>query len=149
MGIIEQFIFQKDVEICSNGLWTLSNLLNSTDDVIEKIASDYIMKRVLNLLDHPDMMVKAPALRCIGNISSGKSEFTKKLWSFGAIKKLEPLLDNKKPGIRREACWTISNFLAEDANIVASVFDTQILQKLIGKVFSDVDDVRIGIILIF
>jgi Armadillo/beta-catenin-like repeat len=116
-------------------------LTNSKDEVIEKVATDFVMKKIISLLESPNIEIKAPALRAIGNISSGTSIFTKKLWGFGVYKKLEPLLDNKKPAIRREALWSFSNFLAEDANIVANMLEANLFQKIITKIFSDVDDV--------
>lgn len=53
--------------------------------------------------------LSTPALRSIGNIVTGDDLQTQVVIASGA---LPPLLSSPKPGIRKEACWTISRPLS-------------------------------------
>ena len=56
--------------------------------------------------------VQTPALRTAGNIVTGDDHQTQCVLNCGALPRLLALLQSPKKGIRKEACWTISNITA-------------------------------------
>jgi hypothetical protein len=56
--------------------------------------------------------VQTPALRTVGNIVTGDDLQTQVIINFSALPCLLGLLASPKKGIRKEACWTISNITA-------------------------------------
>lgn len=66
-------------------------------------------------------MVKTPALRTIGNIVTGDDVQTQVVINRGGLAGLLSLLSNQKKGIVKEACWTISNITAGNADQIEQV----------------------------
>lgn len=60
----------------------------------------------------------------------------------GVLKRLASLLDHRRPGVRRETLWVISNIVAEDENMLAKVLETNIMPKIIHALSFDIEDVR-------
>jgi importin subunit alpha-1 len=61
---------------------------------------------------HSSYAVQTPALRTIGNIVTGDDVQTQVVINCSALSALLSLLSSPKDGIRKEACWTISNITA-------------------------------------
>ena len=59
----------------------------------------------------------------------------------GLFPKLAELLKNRKPMIRKEASWVLSNILGEDANMLDRILSTQVFTNTIRLVFQDVPSV--------
>lgn len=72
---------------------------------------------------HPSTAVQTPALRSVGNIVTGDDLQTQIVISSGALPALLSLLSSPKEGIRKEACWTISNVTAGSPQQIQSVID--------------------------
>jgi importin subunit alpha-1 len=66
----------------------------------------------VSFLGRDQHKVVVPALRTLGNIATGNENQTEALVQAGCIPYLEMLLSHKKPLIRREAAWIISNVSA-------------------------------------
>jgi hypothetical protein len=56
--------------------------------------------------------VQTPALRTVGNIVTGDDVQTQVIINCNALSALLSLLSSPKEGIRKEACWAISNITA-------------------------------------
>jgi importin subunit alpha-1 len=63
--------------------------------------------------------VKTPALRTVGNIVTGDDLQTQVIMQCSVLPCLLALLSNPKKGIRKEACWTISNITAGNHEQIA------------------------------
>jgi hypothetical protein len=61
---------------------------------------------------HPEDNVKTPALRTVGNIVTGDDTQTAIVMGNQVLPRLMALLCDQKKGIRKEACWTVSNITA-------------------------------------
>jgi hypothetical protein len=75
---------------------------------------------------HPSTAVQTPALRSVGNIVTGDDLQTQIVISSGALPALLSLLSSPKEGIRKEACWTISNVTAGSPQQIQSVIDAYV-----------------------
>lgn len=56
--------------------------------------------------------------------------------------KLARMLKHKKPALRREAAWVVSNILAEGPNILDRIMSTEIIPNLVYLAEKDVPFVR-------
>ena len=72
---------------------------------------------------HPSTAVQTPALRSVGNIVTGDDLQTQVVITSGALPALLSLLSSPKDGIRKEACWTISNVTAGSQLQIQSIID--------------------------
>lgn len=72
---------------------------------------------------HPSTAVQTPALRSVGNIVTGDDLQTQVIISSGALPALLSLLSSPKDGIRKEACWTISNITAGSPMQIQAIID--------------------------
>lgn len=72
---------------------------------------------------HPSTAVQTPALRSVGNIVTGDDLQTQVVIASGALPALLSLLSSPKDGIRKEACWTISNVTAGSPLQIQSIID--------------------------
>jgi len=53
------------------------------------------------------------------------------------------LLDHRKPHIRREAIWAVSNILADGPELIEDALDTSVFTKLLNAIILDIDQVNI------
>ena len=51
------------------------------------------------------------------------------------------MISHRKVNIRKEACWCISNLLADDANIIAMALETPLFTKLFHILKTDILEV--------
>ncbi len=56
--------------------------------------------------------MQTPSLRTVGNIVTGDDVQTQVIINCNVLSALSALLSSPKEGIRKEACWTISNITA-------------------------------------
>lgn len=63
---------------------------------------------------------------------TGDDAQTQVVISSGILVALASLLTSPKEGIRKEACWTISNITAGNANQIQSVIDSNLISPLIA-----------------
>jgi hypothetical protein len=73
------------------------------------------------LLGHSSPSVVTPALRTIGNVVSGDDAQTQAVVDAGGLQAVRPLLAHAKKGIRKEACWMLSNVAAGSKDQIASL----------------------------
>lgn len=71
------------------------------------------------------------------------------MYDAGCLSKLEFLIEHRKPLIRKEAIWAISNVLAESSQILGQILETGLLAKLLSIIILDVTLVILNIYLFF
>jgi len=123
-------LWEKEDEILSDALWGISFFIgNSQDNLIESgITNPIIIRQIISLAKSTSDKVKLPAIRCIGNISSGKDTFGLILIKEGAIEILELALGTRKNQIVQDACWALSNLLCCGADIITIYIKQNIFQ---------------------
>jgi importin subunit alpha-1 len=105
-------IYEEDKDVLTDALWALSYLSDSDRERLAAVLEAGVVPRIVELLAHPQLVVKIPALRTIGNIATGDDLQTQAVVEAGALPHLLKLLASEKNSVKREACWTISNIMA-------------------------------------
>ncbi|KAH8063926.1 hypothetical protein JL720_13086 [Aureococcus anophagefferens] len=111
---LAQLIYSPDEEVLTDACWALSYLSDGPNEKIQAVIEAGVCRRLVELLMHPSPSVQTPALRTVGNIK----------------------------GIRKEACWTISNITAGNKDQIQSVIDSNIVPPLVQLLNSAEFDIR-------
>ena len=77
-----------------------------------------------NLLRSTSIRVVTPVLRTLGNIVTGNDMQTQAVIDAGALQLMLPLVQHAKKGIRKEACWLLSNVAAGSAAQISALMNT-------------------------
>ncbi|KAK0456692.1 armadillo-type protein [Armillaria borealis] len=125
LTILTKLIYSLDDEILIDACWAISYLSDGSNDKIQAVIESGVCRRLVDLLMHGSTSVQTPALRSVGNI-------TQVVIASGALPALLSLLSSPKDGIRKEACWTISNITAGSPPQIQSVIDANIIPPLIN-----------------
>ncbi|KAL1091185.1 hypothetical protein V6Z11_D07G140000 [Gossypium hirsutum] len=129
---LERLIHLNDEEVLTDACWALSYLSDGTNDKIQAVIEAGVCPRLVQLLLHPSPTVLIPALRTVGNIVTGDDMQTQCIINHQALPCLLNLLTNNyKKSIKKEACWTISNITAGNANQIQAVIDAGIIAPLV------------------
>lgn len=124
-------IYSEDVEVLTDACWALSYLSDGPNDRIEAVLHAGVCSRLVELLDHPSILVQTPALRAVGNIVTGDDRQTQVVLTCGAVPKLLTLLASIRKTVQKEACWTISNITAGNRDQIQEVIDGGVIPALL------------------
>jgi hypothetical protein len=144
--------------VLTDACWALSYLSDGSNDKIQAVIEAGVARRLVELLMHTSYSVQTPALRTIGNVVTGDDVQTQVVLQVSALPCLLALLGSARKGIRKEACWTISNITAGNKGQVRervfvvfsnrlsiqiqAVIDCSIVQPLIQLLSSAEWDIR-------
>ena len=67
---------------------------------------------------------RTPVLRTLGNIVTGNDTQTQAVIDAGALQLMLPLVQHAKKGIRKEACWLLSNVAAGSVAQISTLMST-------------------------
>lgn len=138
LSALTKLIYSLDDEVLIDACWAISYLSDGTNDKIQAVIESGVCRRLVDLLmyvvpplrfhrltrhRHQSTAVQTPALRSVGNIVTGDDLQTQVIISSGALPALLSLLSSPKEGIRKEACWTISNITAGSPNQIQAIID--------------------------
>ncbi|RAL59281.1 hypothetical protein DID88_006995 [Monilinia fructigena] len=115
LPVLAKLVYSLDDEVLIDACWAISYLSDGANDKIQAVIEAGIPRRLVELLMHASTSVQTPALRSVGNI----------------VTALLSLLSSGKDGIRKEACWTISNVTAGNSTQIQAVIDANIIPPLI------------------
>ncbi|AED95795.1 importin alpha [Arabidopsis thaliana] len=133
LPVLKRLVYSDDEQVLIDACWALSNLSDASNENIQSVIEAGVVPRLVELLQHASPVVLVPALRCIGNIVSGNSQQTHCVINCGVLPVLADLLtQNHMRGIRREACWTISNITAGLEEQIQSVIDANLIPSLVN-----------------
>ncbi|ANM66161.1 ARM repeat superfamily protein [Arabidopsis thaliana] len=132
LPVLERLVQSMDEEVLTDACWALSYLSDNSNDKIQAVIEAGVVPRLIQLLGHSSPSVLIPALRTIGNIVTGDDLQTQMVLDQQALPCLLNLLKNNyKKSIKKEACWTISNITAGNADQIQAVIDAGIIQSLV------------------
>ncbi|RKO85499.1 armadillo-type protein [Blyttiomyces helicus] len=132
LPVLAKLIYASDEEVLTDACWAISYLSDGSNDKIQAVIEAGVCRRLVELLMHQAFAVQTPALRSVGNIVTGDDLQTQVIINCGALGALLSLLTTSpKDGIRKEACWTISNITAGNAAQIQCVIDANIIPPLI------------------
>jgi importin subunit alpha-6/7 len=99
--------------------------------------------KLIDLCYSKENTLVIPALRLVGNISTGSESQTNELLNNHVLALLLRLLDHSKRAVRREACWTLSNICAGTRpQVEKCIFYPGLLAKTVELFLHDEPDVR-------
>uniref|UniRef100_A0AC34F0D7 Importin subunit alpha n=1 Tax=Panagrolaimus sp. ES5 TaxID=591445 RepID=A0AC34F0D7_9BILA len=137
-----------DATIVSDSLWGLAYITQTNTTNVEKeniqviLNDEIIVKRVIKLLTHPDVKIKSPSIRIIGNIVSGTDKQTQKMLDYGILTDIKEMLNFwNSDQIMKDIFWTLSNILAGPIEQANAVFDADIFSNILE--YSDTEDIKI------
>lgn len=134
---LARLLYATDEQILIDACWALSYLSDGDNMKIQAVMEAEIGLRVVELLLHPSVGVQTPALRVVGNIVTGDDIQTQCMINFQVLPRLKTLLlTSTKKGIRKEACWTISNITAGTAEQIEEVIKADLVPVLIEQLNS-------------
>ncbi|XP_006645862.1 importin subunit alpha-1b-like [Oryza brachyantha] len=143
--VLQQLILSQDEEILTNSCWALSYLTNGGSyDRTQAMIDTGACPRLVELLNHPSVMVLIPTVRTIGNIAAGDEKQTQHI--VGNPQALPGLLNllttTQNKSIKREACWTISNITAGSKEQIQAVINANMIAPLVHLLQNADFDVR-------
>eukprot|EP01094_Clydonella_sp_ATCC50884_P018178 TRINITY_DN3314_c0_g1_i1.p1 TRINITY_DN3314_c0_g1~~TRINITY_DN3314_c0_g1_i1.p1 ORF type:complete len:532 (+),score=243.82 TRINITY_DN3314_c0_g1_i1:62-1657(+) len=134
---LARLLYATDEQILIDACWALSYLSDGDNIKIQAVMEAEVGLRVVELLLHPSVGVQTPALRVVGNIVTGDDLQTQCMINFQVLPRLKTLLlTSTKKGIRKEACWTISNITAGTAEQIEEVIKADLIPVLIEQLNS-------------
>lgn len=92
--------------------WAFSYLSFKSEYQSEYLIQSRVIPRLVELMSHPCFDVQLPAIRTIGNLTTGNEAQTQHAIDFGAIDKLKPLMHSSRRIIVKESVWIVSNIAA-------------------------------------
>ncbi|KAG1884715.1 ARM repeat-containing protein [Suillus subluteus] len=112
LTVLTKLIYSLDDEILIDACWAISYLSDGSNDKIQAVIESAVCQCLVDLLMHSSTSMQMPALHSTGNIVTRDDLQTQVIIVSGALPALLSLLSSPKEGIRKEACWTISNITA-------------------------------------
>ncbi len=127
---LASLIIARDKDVLADALWALLYLSNGDNARLSAVLEAGVVKRVVELLTHPQPVVRTPALRIIGHIATSGDLQTQAVIQAGALPHLVELLTSEKKAVKKEACWTISNIMAGSQEQIQAVLDANAVPVL-------------------
>lgn len=125
-------LFNQNPTVLAFACRAIGFLSDGPNEQIEFVVqSGLVVKRLVELLMHPNFRVSNAALKAVGNIVTGNDKQTQAVLSCSALSCLQKLLMNGKESTKREVCYALSNVLAGSKKQIQAVIDAHILPPLI------------------
>lgn len=130
-------ISQKE-DYVTDALWAYSYLTDCHSP--ENLLSENLLSKCISFFTHPNLSILIPALRIVGNYSTGTIA-PKYLANSELFCNLLHLIEHIKRPVRREAYWALSNLLTENHMIVQYGIDSLFFEKAINTLKNDESNV--------
>lgn len=130
-------------DVLADVLWALSYASDGDDDRIQAVMDTDCIASLVSILSEGNPKLLTPALRTTGNFVTGNAQQTQVVIDAGVLNVAESLLRNEKRGVRKEACWLLSNISAGTQSQVGSLFkQKQVITLLVEYATSESWEVR-------
>ena len=128
-----------DKQTISYALWSLTHISDGDLKQIEELYNVNFCKKLVEIVQHKDLDLKAPALRTIGNMLTASDTMTQPFIDVGLIPALVPLLHHKNRQMRKETAWVFSNIMGGKDTYLEDVMRFQ-GGELIKRLFFMIDE---------
>lgn len=130
-------------EVVSDCIWSLSYLSEGPKSRVQRLLETGVTETIFKFLTDPYTGLSIPALRILGNYSTGNEYQTQELIKFDFFTQAMTLLDHPKKAMRRETCWVLSNIAAGTASQVDTfLYQEALLNKLLDKLDKDLSEIK-------
>jgi importin subunit alpha-6/7 len=109
-------------DIVADALWALSYASDGDDDRIQACMNTGCTTKLVEILNEGNPKLITPALRTLGNFVTGNAQQTQTVIDAGIMEVALKLLLNDKRGVRKEACWLLSNISAGTQSQIGTIF---------------------------
>lgn len=144
LPILAKLATFRDDEVMTDACWALSYICDGPNERIDAVVKSGVVPVLIKVLQLEKIdAATTPALRAIGNIATGNDSQTQCVIDNGGIPALCALTRHKKKGIRKEACWTISNIMAGTAKQIQGVLDSKETFESIVELLKQSEDKQV------
>jgi len=135
-------------KITLQGLYYFSCLKDNAKHYV--LFAQKLIPKIVSFMDSQDFEMKFLALKAAGNLSTADSKITNELCKGGILQYLASCLESPEIEMRKEACFTLSNILADKPEGHDSVIDNKVLPVLLQLIQHDTQDIKFeGTVCIF
>ncbi|WKY01705.1 hypothetical protein Q1695_015594 [Nippostrongylus brasiliensis] len=128
---LAKIVAHPDKQVRQDACWAISYLTDGPDEQIALAKTSGVLPYVIQFLQDSDNMV-APALRVLGNMSTGNDELTQCVVDLKTLDEIIPLSErSKSTTVVKECCWLISNIIAGTQSQIQAVIDAGIMPFII------------------
>lgn len=139
--VVTKFLKCSDQDVVADSLWTLVFLSDGPLHRQQKlIAVKQLVPSVVHFLSQPeDLHSLMPALKVVGNLLASDDEIMDALLNEKLLDYMPPLLKHRRRGIRKEACWCLSNVFSGHSSQIRSAITAGILEPLLEIIHENFD----------
>jgi len=127
---IEKLLGHSDEIVRQDACWALTFITDGPDENIE-LATKLLNHDILRMLTSDDDAQISPALRVLGNFTTGKDELTQMVIDMGVLNIIRTVLIKRSGSIMNGCCWLISNVLAGTQEQIQYVIDAQLVPHML------------------
>jgi len=129
--LLARLIHIDETSIVSDVLWTFAYLTASNKSFIPFTLEHLSINNIFSLIKNPDLAIKRPCTRIIGNICLGDSKYIDDILNNESTPSIfNALLNETESELIRETAWCISNIAADSKNRVDYLISIEMVSTL-------------------
>jgi hypothetical protein len=117
-------------------------IVDGGGDRVGAILKTAVLPRLIQLMLHDEPRIALPALRVVGNVTTGSDEETQKVIECNGLPAMRQLLFSKNKALRKEGCWALSNIAAGSPVQLLALLSADVLTPIVALIRNDVFEVK-------
>mmetsp|Transcript_6713 Transcript_6713/g.15479 ORF Transcript_6713/g.15479 Transcript_6713/m.15479 type:complete len:479 (+) Transcript_6713:24-1460(+) len=136
--LVQQLTYAQDEDLVSDACWTLACLTDNcrTAPELQAVVSPPTALRLVELLGHLDIAVRAPALRSLGNVCTGDVSQVLPLLDAGLMRFMDQYLRSSKKEVRVDTCYLLTAVASAGPAEVKVIVETNLVPLLLSLAHS-------------
>mmetsp|Transcript_27034 Transcript_27034/g.51151 ORF Transcript_27034/g.51151 Transcript_27034/m.51151 type:complete len:579 (-) Transcript_27034:264-2000(-) len=153
---LHQLLYAADEAVCTDTCWGLNYYTEGSVEACLQLVHNLeipgvgkgVSTRMLQLLadceDNNWFKGSMPALRTLGNLAAGENPlYTQDLLEAGALDVFNKILSNPaRKGMKKEACWLVSNVAAGEPHQVQALINADVLPTIVWLISTAEFEIR-------
>ncbi len=132
---------QTDAKLIIDACWALYYIVDGGGDRIGAIIKSGVLAKLVQMMLLDEPRIALPALRVVGNVTTGSDEETQKVMELNGLATMRQLLFSKNKTLRKESCWAISNIAAGSQDQLLALLKADILPAIANIIRTDIFEV--------